>query len=180
VQIASVSGFAYAALNFLAMDRFARFLESGSMGEVRRTAVLLARIALVGALPLPFLFVLWGEEIVGRAFGPEFHAAMAPLFLLLGLQVVTASFGMPNSLLMMGGYERRLLAVTGTCVALDAILCLALIPRFGPMGAALASLLSVGALRVALWIAVYRTLGVDTSVVASLPLGRRWKGDCLD
>src|SRR6185369_737136 len=93
-QVALLSGFAYTALNMLAVPRFSYLRASGSPGELQHSAVFMARLALLGTLPLPLVFAFFGPAIVTAVFGASFAAACAPAFPLFAAQVVNAAAGM--------------------------------------------------------------------------------------
>jgi O-antigen/teichoic acid export membrane protein len=146
------------AINYVLYPQYARDGKESSAEAARAMIPRVGWIPAAAALPL----ALGATFILPIAYGPSFHAAVAPTFvLLLGLSgggvagVITAYLygtGRPglNSLAMGAG-----LVMT---VALD----LLLIPKFGVMGAAVASCVSY-----------LTTAGVLTIAFAALTRGRR-------
>jgi len=167
-QVALLSGFAYTALNMLAVPRFSYLRASGSPGELQHSAVFMARLALLGTLPLPLVFAFFGPAIVTAVFGASFAAACAPAFPLFAAQVVNAAAGMASSLLIVNRREAHLTRLTGAAVGVNAALCLLLIPRAGAMGAALSSMSASVSWNLAIWWYARRELGIDTSVAGRL------------
>lgn len=172
MQIGLLSGFVYTALNMIAMQRFAHLLASGAHDELQSNATFLARLAFLGALPLPIVFWIWGETFLRVTFGSGFEDALTPIMWLLGLQLLNAGAGFAHSALVMAGREVSVLPLTILCVALNAGLCVLLIPRFGIAGAAMSSFVSLGFWNILLMIKVFVSHGIDTSILGALPGGR--------
>lgn len=96
-----------------------------------------ALIALV--LPLPIVLALLGSRLVPTIFGQDFADAAAPLAILscgLVFMVVTVWQGF---VLLSAGRQRVTLAYQTLALAISTIAALALIPSFGPVGAAIAT-----------------------------------------
>ena len=165
MQIALLSGFAYTALNMIAMQRFAYFFADGERKEeLQKSATFLAQLAFVCTLPLPVLFWFWGEPILVALFGPGFEAALQPLIFLLGLQVVNAAAGFAHSILVMAHRENLVLPTTLVAAFLNALLCTVLIPLYGSQGAAISSLISLSLWNLALLLITYRLVFINTSI----------------
>lgn len=160
-----VSGFAYTAFNIVAAQRFSQLNSRSDIGELQATAVYMARVAVLGALPVPIIFWLYGQELVAYAFGPAFMGAlllMAPLFV---SQLLNATFGMSRNLLVMSGNEVSAFKSTLVAVAVNALVSIVLIPRMGALGAAYASAGSAILWNAMMWYQARRLTGVDTSVL---------------
>jgi O-antigen/teichoic acid export membrane protein len=173
-QAALLSGFAYTALNMLAAPRFASMRAAGDWKSLQASAVFMARLAFVGALPLPIVFLFFGQPLIHAVFGPGFDAALQPMFVLFVGQAVNAGAGMASSLLMMSGREAQLIRFTAGGVALNATLSLILVPRYGAMGAAVGNLAATVFWNSALWLQTLRLTQVDTSIFGRFgPRGTR-------
>lgn len=168
MQIGLLSGFVYTALNMIAMQRLAYLFASGSQDELQRSATFLARLAFLGALPLPLIFGFWGESILLALFGIGFEAALPPLMWLLGVQVLSAGVGFAHATLVMAGREGRILPLTALCVVINAGLCLLLIPRLGLEGASIASFIALGTWNILLLVNALVLRGVDSSIFGIL------------
>jgi O-antigen/teichoic acid export membrane protein len=165
MQLSLLSGFIYAALNMIAMQRFAALHTAGEMEKLQNSATFLARLAVLGALPLPLIFLIWGEPILEKLVGPGFSAALSPLMWLFGVQIMNASAGFANALLVMSNYENRIPPVTLAAIALNAVLCLSLIPSMGVMGAAISSFVALSLWNIVLMVMARRLTSVDCSIV---------------
>lgn len=172
-QMSLLSGFVYTAINMLATPRFATLRAAGDTAMLQTTAVFMARLALLGALPLPLFFLLFGSSILRVAFGAPFEAAYAPMFVLFAGQVVNAAAGMARSQLMMSGHEDKLLGFSGIAVLVNAVASAVLIPRFGVMGAAAGNVLAMTVWNLCLWIGSVRLTGIDTSVIGRFGAARQ-------
>lgn len=166
MQIAILSGFAYIALNMVAMQRFAVFYSTKDLKSLGQVSTLLARISCIGAIPVPVIILLWGDSLLLLVFGEGFDQALRPLIWLLVLQVISASFGFAHSILLMAGFERVVIPMTVGSVALNALLCFLLIPMLGIEGAAISSFISLALWNIALWFVARRVVGIDSSVVS--------------
>lgn len=98
------------------------------------------------AAPVVALLFYHGESIVDLWVGPELRDAVLPLrILLVAVFFSTLQFNAANVLGMSGGHKGVAWTMVGSA-ALNIILSLALIPRLGLAGAALATLVSAATL----------------------------------
>lgn len=163
-QVALFSGFAYTSLNMLAAQQFTHRLASGDGVGLQSTATMMARLAFLGALPLPLVFWVAGDVLLVKLFGAEFLSALAPMFVLFLSQLLNAGMGMVSSLLIASGQERYLVRYAAAAVVLNVGASLILVPHFHALGAAAATALSVFAWNGLLWWHAARKSGIDTSV----------------
>lgn len=164
-QVALFSGFVYTALNMLASQRFAFLRASGDTKALKSTAVFMARLALLGALPLPLIFFFFGAPLLEHVFGASFVPALNPMFLLFLGQIVNAFVGMASALLIMSGQEAKVIRFTVLALALNALLSWLLIPLWGAVGAATANLCAGATWNLLIWFYLRQTLNIDTSVL---------------
>jgi len=170
-QVALLSGFVFGAINMLATPKFATLRAAGDRATLQSTAVFMARLALLGAVPVPLLFLLFGSSILRVVFGAPFEAAYAPMFVLFAGHIATAVAGMAGSQLMMSGNEGMLLRITGMAVVVNAATSALLIPRFGVMGAAAGNAAAMTVWNLCVWIGSIRLTGIDTSVIGRFGAG---------
>lgn len=93
----------------------------------------LATLIVLLALGLPFLWL----------FGPEFMAGYPLMFVMAIGVLLRASIGPAEQLLAMLGQLRVCTAIYATAFAINAALCLILIPRMGAMGAAVSVAIAI-------------------------------------
>lgn len=142
VQIALLASFTFTALNLLAGQRFAALRSAQDWRGLQITARFLARLAMLGALPLPLLFLFAGPMLLNFLFGPEFSTALQPLLILSLGHVVATLFGMGGIFLLIAGREREIIGFTVAALMLNGLLCLWLIPLHSASGAAIAMAVS--------------------------------------
>lgn len=160
------------AMNQTLSGEFSRLETAGEAERLRRTAHRAQWVVLAVALPVAGALLVVGEGYL-RWFGPEFVAASGALGILAVGRLLATCTGLSGYLLMMTGHERAVAVVEAGALALNVGLNLALIPRWGLEGAAVATALSFvlsGAVQAAL---VRRRLGFGPSVVGALT---RWWG----
>jgi len=130
-------------------------------------------------LSLPFFVVIWlaPVQVLTVVFGSEYAEGALALMILAAGQLVNAGTGAVGLLLSITGYQRRWVLAAGVMLALDLVLILTLVPRYGMLGAAIATAGSLGGLfliglvqvrgALALWPYDRRYLKGLVSVVAS-------------
>jgi O-antigen/teichoic acid export membrane protein len=162
------SGFISLALNVavLAMaPTIAGAYAKGQLARLQLVARQMSRIALIGGLPLAAALLLWGRSFL-FLFGPGFEIATTALTILILGEVVNIAAGPVATLLVMTGHERD--AVLGLAVgtAMNAALCLILIPQWGINGAAIAAAAGVVLWNVVMWQFVRRRLAFTITILA--------------
>ncbi len=114
--------------------------------------------------PLVVVIALFSRELM-RLFGDEFEAGAATLALLAAAQLINVGVGTAGNMLVMSGNQRSEIVVVALAAALALTLDVALIPRWGLLGAAAALAASlIGSNLLRAWM-VWRRLGL-------LPYGR--------
>jgi O-antigen/teichoic acid export membrane protein len=130
-------------------------------GRDRTTILALRHQALLTAVAIAMIAVL-GPVLLLAGYGPRFHASLLPMFILLpGMWFLNAGSVINAGL---GGRGRAGLASRLSAVALvvTVVLDLALIPPFGVIGAAIASLCSYTAFGVVALVVTARMFGIGT------------------
>jgi len=108
-------------------------------GAFRELYIVVSKIVFVVAAPAVILFAAFPEEVLHALYGADFPASGLLVWLLLPGFVVNLVFGLNASALSAVG-NRRALARTGlTATAAMVVLAVALVPPFGPKGAAAAT-----------------------------------------
>lgn len=135
LNIITLAGVWFAAFYPYAAELFVR-----DRDLLRRQVAQVTNIAVALAVPLGIGVTLIGRELIVALFGAAFTAAGLPFVLLTwsaAVVLVQASFG--HALLAVGDDRRYLLGVA-CAAALNVALNFLLIPRFGPSGAAVATI----------------------------------------
>lgn len=165
VKTLALVHFAYFAVKAGVAQRYSGLSHGGTPGElnafVRETVAWtfwpsLLMGAVILALGLPIL----------RLFGPGFDEGYPLLFLLVIGVVARASVGPAESVLTMTGNQNVCALVYAMTLALNIVLAVVLIPRFGLWGAALATTLSMCFEAVSLSFTVWLRLGMVMTILA--------------
>ncbi len=117
------------------------------------------------AVPIALALILTGRWLLGL-FGSNFSAGYPILVVLVIGQTVNAVTGTVGLVMTMGGMERAVLKVHTLGLAMTAILCLALIPVWHSMGAAIGSTAALVFWNIALAVLLYRRMGIASSFYA--------------
>ena len=128
----------------------------------------LARLSARGALGVAFVTALvlvgFGTELLGL-FGAGFEAAYLPLLVLLIGEIVSAATGPVGFFLTMTGRQLIATRIEAITSVIAVGLALVLIPRDGILGAAIAVATGSALRSAAMFVAVWRQLGVRSAVL---------------
>jgi O-antigen/teichoic acid export membrane protein len=105
-------------------------------------------------------------------FGEEFVAGYPALFALIVGQAVNSLAGSVAYLLIMTGHQNRAAAIMGAGVMVIVLLCFALVPALGALGAALATATGMLVWNGGMYVWARRRLGLDPTL---LGVGRKAK-----
>lgn len=132
-----VSFFLIALINVIA-PRFAELYAGGDLEALGRVARVSALFLVILATPVVLPMVFAGSFLMS-IFGDEFAVGGSILSILALGQWVNALCGPVGSLLIMSRNESKLRNATYISLILQFLLCIALIPKLGMVGAAIAS-----------------------------------------
>ena len=167
-RLASLVPFALVGLATLGAPLIAAAYERGSTDELRRVSKIVARLSFVFAVLSALVLFALGKPLLAL-FGPGFVAGDRVLSILLLGGVVNAFTGVVSYFATMTGRERQALAIFAGALVLSIVLNVLLIPRFGAVGAAVASSSATVAWNLALLLYVRRAIGIDASALALAP-----------
>jgi O-antigen/teichoic acid export membrane protein len=137
-----------------------QFHSQGDKNKLANTYQLVSRWLLIFAIPISAIFILFPEKIL-LLFGPEYVKSSQILVLLTIATFIQAIFGASGPTLSMSGHTKLVLYNSIITFVLNFFLNVWLIPIYGVLGAAIATLASlsfVGILRV---IEVYFILKIN-------------------
>ncbi len=115
-------------------------------------------ISLVSA-PLYAVILLWGDRI-DLVLGKSFTVDYVVVSLLATMQLMIAAFNFSGLGLSMTGRQATEAGILAIGLGLTIILCSLLVPAYGPRGAALATLVSIGSVNALRVLVVRRVLGI--------------------
>ncbi|MBN2470297.1 MAG: polysaccharide biosynthesis C-terminal domain-containing protein, partial [Anaerolineae bacterium] len=114
-------------------------------GEHEAFAFLVQKIAfltLVITVPIAVMVSVWAATLVTLLFSAEYTRTIEIVQVLIWYGVVTMVANVFAQVLMIQNRQTRLLGIRAAGLTLNVILLLALLPRIGPVGAAVGSLLA--------------------------------------
>jgi O-antigen/teichoic acid export membrane protein len=165
VRIAQGVSLVLIGINISLAPRIAHDSALGQLESARRAAISASRWALAFSLPLGLAIVVLRVPLF-RLFGTDGSGLSLPLVILVCAQVANAAIGSVGVLLLMTGKATAVGEALVAGVALDAVLCVLLIPAYGPDGAAVASAADLLLWNGALTIVVWRIYGFSVSAFA--------------
>ena len=120
----------------------AQFQREGDRKKMDETYKLVSRWLLMCAIPISAIFIIFPGKVM-LLFGPEYLPSAKILVILTGATFIQAIFGAAGPTLSMSGHTKLVLWNTIGAFALNFGLNIYLIPNYGIIGAAIATLTSL-------------------------------------
>lgn len=136
------------------------------VAKARPTIVRTVRLSFVGALPIG-LVLLFAPDLVLGLFGEGFEAARTVVAILALAALFNIASGVSQVALMMSQHQRGAIIAKGAGLALNLVLCVALIPGLGATGAAVALAADILVTNILSVTMAWRLLGLNTTVLPS-------------
>jgi Na+-driven multidrug efflux pump len=149
------------AANIIIAPKFAELYQQKDVEALGKVARHGASLMTAMASPALLLFLIAPQWVMGL-FGADFSTGWLLLVIMALGQLVNVATGSVGFLLVMTGQERIVFTVSLIATAINLVLCVLLIPKYGALGASIAmsvSLASINLLRVKY---VWQTMGVMT------------------
>lgn len=162
-RAAALVPFIAAAANMVLAPRIARLYHAGDHTLLQRMITSAARRVLIASLPLALLLMIAAWWLLDWLYGAAFTPAARPLQILAAAQLAVLLFGSVGTILNMADQERKSMVGLAIAVVLNIVLNAILIPRLGPMGAAIATGSSRVFAQGILWIWVRRLIHIQPS-----------------
>lgn len=160
----ALAHFVYFAVKASVAQRYSDLLHSGDRAEFASFAEASVRWTFWPTLFLGAVILLAGYPLL-RLFGPAFTAGYPLLFILIIGVIARASVGPAESLLNMSGKQNICALLYAVTLAVNVILNLVLIPRFGLTGAAISTAIAMLMEAALLSAAVSRTLHITMFIL---------------
>lgn len=158
-RTAMLIAFFLISINTIAAPKFATLYVKGEMRALSKTARQSSALMVLAVAPLLAIMMIFPSSIL-RLFGPDFGTG-APLLRLLSIgQFINVATGSVGYLLMMTGHERVLRLNITLATVINLWLCLWLIPKMGPLGAAIATAAPIAILNILSAYFVYAKLRI--------------------
>jgi len=170
-RISKFIPFGLTAVNLALAPLVSRLFHAGRNDELQRVVTWAAAGILLTTFPLGAGVMLFREQLLAL-FGPEFVVAQGALVILAVGRLVNAACGPTATLLSMSGNHGDAARVALGSALLDAALLLALTPRLGILGTAVATTVTTVAWNLALLVLVRRRTGLRPTLFALLRASR--------
>lgn len=167
-QLRSVGLFFFYPITFLLPPVLTRLAASDEWAEARETYHVASKWLVLATTPVFLLLLLFPGPVIAVTFGADYRAGTTALRLLVLPVMVTSLLSANGSALVALGHNRSNLYVNGGAAVLNVALNVALIPRFGIVGAAAASAAAYVARDVVYTVLLYRWEGLQPFSVAML------------
>lgn len=141
-QGANLVSLALIAANLYIAPRIATLFSAGDMRILQRMLTASVRATFFLALLVAGIFWLAGRGLLSLVFGHAYLAAFAPLAILSVGQLINVGFGSVGQVLNMTGNEREAARMAGVAAVANVVLNAMLIPVYGGIGAATATVIS--------------------------------------
>ena len=148
-----------AAASMVSGSRMRTMWRTGNRAELQHNLDQMAAISVLFAAPLCLALWLFPGSLLGL-FGAEFTAAAGVLQVLALAQLINCWTGPVACAVVACDLERAFTAMTATAAALLLALLFALVPRWGMIGAATASMAGIATLNVGMAAIVWRKTGL--------------------
>jgi O-antigen/teichoic acid export membrane protein len=168
-RLALLVGVALAPVGAVLAPMLAQLLARGDRTGLQRALSQAVFLSTALAICFAAALLMFAPFLLGL-FGKGFSGDSTVFFVLVAGQVVLAMVGPAGYLLAIAGHNRLLIAASLSAAALDVLLCLVLIPRFGPLGASLSTAVSIAANGIVLATISWRQVKVDTTLVSAFRL----------
>ncbi|MUV57115.1 oligosaccharide flippase family protein [Halogeometricum sp. CBA1124] len=139
---------------------------SGSIERLQTVYRTVTRWILMLSFPIAVVGSLFATELL-RLFNAQFVAGVPILVLLFGAQLLYVAVGPAGELLQMSGFQDIVLLDTVSMLVVNVVLNLLLVPRYGAIGAAVATAVSISGVQLAELYQTKRYVGIQ-------PIGKRY------
>ena len=164
--------FVHFALRTASAHHFSRYFAQDDLAGLSRYMLKITQWTFWPTLVLALMMVFMGKYIL-ILFGEEF-VEMRHLLAILAIGIVGRSaIGPAESLLSMTGQQSVAMFVLATTLISNIVLNISLIPIYGAVGAAIATSTAMFIETAALYIAIYRKLGLHAFVFGSVKIAAR-------
>ncbi len=136
----------------------------GRFDELQVLVKRAAQLVFIVTLPIAFVIVLWGPELLGL-FGSDFEGSYPALAILAAGQLVNALVGPVGLLLTMTGHQTAAAKILFSMAAANILLNATLIPSYGLEGAAVATASTRAGLNLLMAWTVWRRLHLRAMIL---------------
>lgn len=161
LQLASVVIFGLSIVGNVAAPHITKLYITGETKKLQEIVTGITRITALIAIPAAMFFIILGEDVLLFLYGKDYTSGYSTLAILCGGQLLCAIFGPTMHIMNMTGQERQTLLGFSISAAVNIALLLALTPKLGAIGAAIASVLSTTILNLFLAIQIQSKIKIN-------------------
>lgn len=143
VQLTLICGVLYNVITQIIAPKIAHLYINNQKSELENLLLRVNKISILVAIALSLLILTFGEKVVSKMFGLGFDLDLNVLIVLMIGQLIVVISGFPHAILNMTGNEKLTLNGLYVSVLLNFFLNLILVPKFGALGASLATAFSL-------------------------------------
>lgn len=168
-QLGNLVFIAKAGVMMVIGPRMARLHSRGHTAAMQTELADAARFIVLAGLPVALGILVFGSTFIPWMFGAEFSGAFSAAAILAIGYLCMGLFGSVETLLKMTGHEGVILSTIVGAIVVNVSLNFALIGPYGPMGAALATAITMVLWRAFLTWRAWRILGVVSLAFYRVP-----------
>ncbi|PWI29834.1 flippase [Flavobacteriaceae bacterium LYZ1037] len=142
LKIATLTSFSLQAINSILAPKVAKYYKESNNSELKKIVRFATKINFIITLIVVLLIFLFHEFLLGL-FGLEFLAGGTVLLILCVGQLVNSLSGSVGLILQMTGHQKIHQNIVLVALGINIILNFILTPRYGAVGAAIATLISM-------------------------------------
>jgi O-antigen/teichoic acid export membrane protein len=162
-QLAELVIFAMIAVEMIAAPLISELYSSGNHEQLQRIVTLATRLASLFSIIVAFLLGLFGDTVLS-IYGEQFTLGYTALLVLITGQIINALSGSSGLILIMTDHQKSAARIAGASALANVLMNLALIPRFGITGAAIATSASIVLWNLWMHYDVKRRLGINPGI----------------
>ncbi len=162
VNFSILASFALQVINLVVAPQFASMYVKNEIKQLQKLVIISTRIILIMNVLITMILIIWGKQILSLAYGNEFVDSYHVLLILLIGQCINSATGSVGFLLNMTQKEIFVVYGISGATLINAILNFFLSPKFGMIGAAIGTSVSMIVTNIYFWIAVRKHLGINS------------------
>ncbi len=161
--------FVYTAIEAIGAPTIASLYTKGDRVQMQKVVTTMAHLVFWPTMVVTLLLIAFGNYILGL-FGAEFVAAQWSLTILVLGQLVNAATGPVGYMLDLTDHQDQSARVRCCTAVINLVLNYILIPKFGIVGAAIATAIAVSLDNLVIYFLVVKYIGFHASIFSSLTL----------
>jgi len=142
LKIATITSFSLQAINSILAPKIAKYHQENNIKELKKIIRFATNINFIITLFVVLSIVLFRNFLLG-IFGQEFLAGVTVLLILCFSQLINSLSGSVGLIMQMTGLQKVYQYIVLVALVINIILNFTLTPKFGAVGAAVATLISV-------------------------------------